>query len=236
MARPGRTRFAFPRLGKVVRNLIAGLGAAYVAQLILGNWLDVPIVPLLALVPGAFAPWQLVTYVLVDQSPPVWFLLGLLFLYWALTRFETDFGPKRTLQLCGVAMLSASVPVWLIGFVVPGSPLLSGSSPLWYGGMAATAWLYRDQPISLFGVYTMTARQLLYLLLGLAVLGFLFDKDHSRLVSTLGAIAGGLWFVRWLQRPRSRRPAPSKPPPRKPSGLRVIEGGQGGDDRPKWLN
>jgi membrane associated rhomboid family serine protease len=152
--------------------------------------------------------WQLGTYVLVDLSPPVWFLLGLLFLYWALSRFEADFGSKRTLQLCAVSALSASVPVWLIGFAVPGSPLLSGSSALWYGGMAATAWLYRDQPISLFGALTMMARQLLYLLLGLAVLGFLFDKDHSRLVGTIGALGGGIWFVRWLQRPRPRRPAP----------------------------
>lgn len=237
MPRLGRIRFVLPRLGTVVRNLIAGLCAAYVAQLVLHNWLDVPIVALLALRPGALAPWQLVTYVLVDLSPPVWFLVGLLFLYWALSRFESDFGPKRTLQLCAVAALAASVPVWLLGFVIPGSPLLAGASPLWYGGMAASAWLYRDLQVSLFGALTMTARQMLYLMLGLSVLGFLFDKNHSQLVGALGAMAGGIAFVRWLQRPRKRRPAPSRPPPRRPSGLRVIEGGgQSGDDRPKWLN
>jgi len=237
MSRPGRIRSVLPRLGTVVRNLIAGLCAAYVAQLLLHNWLDVPIVSLLALSPGALAPWQLVTYVLVDLSPPGWFLLGLLFLYWSLSRFESDFGPRRTLQLCAVSLVAASVPVWLLGFVIQDSPLLAGSTPLWYGGMAATAYLYRDQPMSLFGALTMTARQILYLLLGISVLGFLFDKNHSQLVGVLGAMAGGIAFVRWLQRPPKRRAAPSKPPSRRPSGLRVIEGGgQSGDDRPKWLN
>jgi membrane associated rhomboid family serine protease len=236
MPPPGRIRSALPRLGTVVRNLIAGLCAAYVAQLVLHNWLDVPIVALLALSPGVFAPWQLVTYVLVDLSPPGWFLLGLLFLYWSLSRFESDFGPKRTLQLCAVSVLAASVPVWLLGFALPGSPLLAGSTPLWYGGMAATTWLYRDQPMSLFGAVTMTARNVLYLLLAISVLGFLFDRNHTQFVGTLGAMAGGIAFVRWLQRPPKRRKAPSKPPSRRPSGLRVIEGGQNGDERPKWLN
>lgn len=235
MARTRRTRFVLPRLGTVVRNLLAALCAAYVAQLLLQNWLDVPVVGLLALAPGGLAIWQLATYVLVDVSPPIWFALGLLFLYWTLTRFESDFGARRTLQLCGVAALSGSVPAWLVGFVVPGSPLLAGSGPLWFGAFAATAWLMREQPISLFGVLTMTARQALYLLLGLGLVGFLFDKDHSRLLAELGSVAGSIAFVRYLQRPPKRR-APSKPPARRPSGLRVIEGGQSGDDRPKWLN
>jgi membrane associated rhomboid family serine protease len=235
MARPGRIRFALPRISAVVRNLIVTLCVAYVAQLLLENWLGVSVTGLFALRPGGFAPWQLVTYVFVNHAPPIWFALGLLFLYWSLSRFEADFGPKRTLQLCIASALAASAPVWLLGFVIPGSPLLAGSSPLWYGGMAATAYLYRDQPVSLFGALTMTARQLLYLLVGLSVLSFLFDKNHSQLVADLGAMAGGIFYVRWLQRPRKRRPAPSKPPPRRPSGLRVIEGGQG-DDRPKYLN
>jgi len=233
MPPPRRSRFALPRLGAVVRNLITALIAAYVAQLILQNWLSVPIVSLLALTPGGVGLWQLATYVLVDLSNPMMFLLGLLFLWWALSPFERDFGPHRTLQLCLVSMLSASVPAYLVGFVIDPSPPLFGSSPLWYGGIAATAWLYRDQPVSLFGALTMTARQLLWVLLGMSVLGFLASRDHTRFIAELGAMGGAIAYVRYLQRPR-RKPTPKKPPTR-PSSLRVIEGG-GGDDRPKWLN
>jgi membrane associated rhomboid family serine protease len=234
MSRTARTRLWLPRAGTVVRNLIAGLGAAYVAQLILENWLGVPIVDYLALVPQIFAPWQLVTYVFVDRSHPVMFVLGLLFIYWALAPFERDLGPRRALQLCAVVVIAASVPAYLFGFVIPGASLLAGSSPLWLGGITATAWLYRDQPLSLFGVLTLTARQLLYVLLGLSALNFLASKNHTQLVADLGAMGGAALFARYLQRPR-RRP-PSKRPKPRPSGLRVIEGGGSGDDRPKWLN
>ena len=230
----GRSRFRLPRLSTVVRNLITALVAAYVAQLVLQNWLGVPIVSLLALTPGGVGIWQLLTFVLVDISNPLMFLLGLLFLWWALSPFERDFGPRRTLQLCLVAMLSASVPAYLLGFVIEGSPPLFGSSPLWYGGIAATAWLYREQPVSLFGALTMTARQLLWVLLGMSVLGFLASKDHTRLVAELGAMGGAIAYVRYLQRPR-RKPTPKKPAVRH-SNLRAIEGGGGAGDRPKWLN
>ena len=229
--------FAFPRLSSVVKKLIIGLLVAYVAQLVLDNWVGVPIVSLLAMTPGSVALWQLFTYVLVDSSHPLMFLIGLVFIWWALSPFEIGYGPTRTLQLCLASVLAASIPAYVVGMAIPGSPPLFGSQPLWFGGIAAITWIQRDQQMSLFGVLAMTAKQFLLLLLGLSVLMFLASKNHTHFVADLGAIAGGIGFVRWMKRPRGTRPARKAPP--RSRGFKVIRGGGGSgedEDRPKWLN
>jgi hypothetical protein len=228
--------FVLPRLSSVVKKLIVALFVAYVLQLLVENWLGMPVVSLLAMNPGSVALWQLMTYVLVDLSHPLMFLIGLVFIWWALSPFEIGYGPKRTLQLCSASVLAASVPAWLVGFAIPGSPPLFGSHPLWFGGIAAVTWLSRDRQISLFGMMTMSAKQFLLLLLGMSVLMFLASKNHTQLVADLGAMAGGVGFVRWMKRPRSGKTA-RKPATSRARGFKVIRGGGGEDeDRPKWLN
>ena len=104
-----RAQFGLPRLTSFVKKLLIGLFAAYVGQLILVGWLDFNVVALLAMQPGSPMLWQLVTFVLVDGGHPIMFLLGLLFLWWALAPFEASYGARRTMQLCLVSMLAASV-------------------------------------------------------------------------------------------------------------------------------
>lgn len=232
-----RARFAFPRLTGTVQKLIVGLVAAYIAQLVLENWLGIPIVSLLALTPGSPWLWQLVTYVLVHPEHPLMFLLGLLFIWWALSPIEMGFGSRRTLELCLAAVLGGSVPAYLVGIVVPGSPPLFGSQTIWFGSVAAMTWTFRDRQMSFFGVMPMSAKQFLLLLVGLSLLMFLASKNHTHFVADLGAIAGGIGFIRWVRRPRSAKRIARKPA----RGFRVIEGGggsdsDGDDDRPKWLN
>jgi hypothetical protein len=230
----GRPQIALPRLSAVVKKLIIVLFSAYVIELLADGWLGLPIGGWLAMQPAGPALWQLVTYVLVDRGNPLMFLLGLLFIWWALSPFEIGYGSKRTLQLCGVSVIAASVPAYLAGFVFPGSPPLYGSSALWFGGIAATTWLYGQQPMSLFGAVTMTARQFLWLLLGMSVLMFLASKNHTQLIADLGAMAGGIGFVRWIK--RSRSPSIKRKPGPKARAFKVIQGGGSDDDRPKWLN
>jgi hypothetical protein len=234
VTRYSRPAFALPRLSEVVKKLIIALAVAYVTQLVLENWLGVPVAGLLALSPGGIGVWQLLSYVVVDRGHPVMFCLGLVFLWWALSPFEIGYGPRRTLQLCLAATLGASVPAYLAGFVLPGSPPLYGAYPLWMGSIAATTWSYGNQPVSLFGLLTLGARQFLWLLVGLSVVIFLQSKDHTQLIANLGAIASGIGFVRYMKRPRSA--GPTRKPRPKPSSLRVVEGGKADDDRPKWLN
>ena len=100
------------------------------------------------------------------------------------------------------------------------------------------SWLYRDQQVSLFGMMPMTAKQFLLLLLGMSVLMFLSTKNHTQLIADLGAMGGGIGFVRWMKRPRTQRPS-RKPRGTRARGFKVIRGGGGAgedEDRPKWLN
>jgi hypothetical protein len=82
----------------------------------------------------------------------------------------------------------------------------------------------------------MTAKQFLLLLLGMSVLMFLASKNHTQLIADLGAMGGGIGFVRWMKRPRTPRPA--RKPGARGRGLKVIRGGGASEDedRPKWLN
>jgi membrane associated rhomboid family serine protease len=124
------------------------------------------------------------------------------------------------------SVLGASVPAWIVGFALDTATPLYGATPLLYGGIAAMCWLDLSRPVSLFGALTMTAQQLLLLLVGIAVLMFLFDKNVNHLVGELGALGGGILYARWLRRPRTpRKPPPSRRPPRS-GGFKVIKGGQ----------
>jgi hypothetical protein len=217
-----------PRITPTVKQILIALAAAFVLQVVLENWLDMRVFGWLAMSPGELMPWQLLTYVLVDRNHPIMFLIGLLFIAWSVSTFELTFGRTRTLQLCVVALLSASIPAWFLGLVVSGAPPLFGSNPLWYGSIAAMSWLDRHRPMSLFGVMSMTAQQFLLLLVGISVLMFLTTKNETQLVGDLGSLAGGIAMANWLRRPRK----PKKPSERKKAragGFKIIQGGQ--DDR-----
>lgn len=217
-----------PTITPTVKQILIALVSVFVMQLVVENWLELRLFGWLALQPGAFMPWQLVTYVLVNLNEPLFFLLGGLFLAWSLSQVELMFGRTRALQLCLVAALSASVPVWLLGFAFDGLAPLWGISSLWYGAVAVTCWIDRRGMRSLFGAVSMTGQQLLMLFAGISFLYFLADKNVTRLVGDYGAIGGGMAYANWLRRPRR----PKKPPERKSAragGFKVIQGGH--DDR-----
>lgn len=217
----------------MVKNLLIVLLVCYVTDLVLQRTVGFSLSNLLALSPGQPWVWQLVTYVFVDLNSPIGFMVGLLFVWWALSPFEIAYGSTRTLQLCLATVLAASIPAWLFGFVMH-SPALFGSNVLVYAGLAAQTWPQRDQQTSFFGIISMTGRQFLWLLVGISVLMFLYYPDHTRLIADLSAIAGGIGFIRWIKRPRT--PKVTRKPSPKPRTFKVIQGGGSEDDRPKWLN
>jgi len=225
-----------PRLTGFVRKLIITLFVAYVAELIL-RFQGIDIAAFLALQPGGPGIWQVATYVIVQgHNPPLWFVFGLLILWWVVSPFELGFGAKRTAQLCATCTLGAGVVAYLAGFFIHGLPLLAGSGSLWLGAIMATTYLQRDRELSLFGAFSMTGRQFMFGLVALVVLNFLFDSNLTRFLADAGSMAAGIGFIRWLRRPRS--PARKPPRPRsKDGGLRVIKGGMSKDDEPPtWLN
>jgi hypothetical protein len=236
-------RFVFPRLTRFIKKLIIALLSAFVIELVLINFVGFDVFNLLALNTshiGIHTVWQMFTYVLVDHPQGVIsMLIGLLFIWLILSPFEMSYGQLRTVQLCGVAVLSASIPAVAVGLLLPGLASgpsgLFGSHPIAYAGMAAMAVSVSGRRLSLFGVFSMTSNQLLWLLVGFSVLMFLATKNTAMLVGSLGAIAAGVGFVRWMKGPGTRRRTTRKRGPF--HRFKIIEGGGDTDDKkPRWLN
>lgn len=236
--------FAFPPLTPFVKKLVITLLAAFVIELLLQNFANVNVIGLLGLDPvqlGPLTPVQLVSYVLIEDPRHVMsMLIGLLFMWLILSPFEATFGARHAAELALAGTLGGSLSVVLVAFVVPiPGYLFLGSHTIAYAGMAAMAQVMRGGRMMFFGVLPMTSKQLLIVLIALSLLEFLASKDHLRLAGSLGAMAAGLGYVRYMARPRRPKPKARASAPR----FRVLRGG-GGDsgrtsdpgDHPKWLN
>ena len=229
--------FRLPPLTPFVRSLIYALAAIFVVAALAQNFGGIPIVPLFALntqVLSVATAWQIFTNVLV-QSPTAVFplLLNLLFIWLILPPFEDRYGAPRVLQLSLVTTLCSSLLALVVGQLMPEyAARLEGPGPITLGAISAYAVLMPPhQEVSFFGVLPMQSKHLLWVVVGLSVLGFITSLNATSLASDLGAIGGGIAFVKWwMHRPPKRRTFQ-----RKPSKLRVV--GRD-DDRPGggWLN
>ena len=228
--------FRLPPLTPFVKKLMIALSVTFVVVAIV-NRLIYPVLELLWLetrVLSLATVWQVFTYVLV--LPPTSllpFLLSLLFIWWILPPFEERYGPARVFQLALIGTLGSALLALLAGQVFPGAAApVSGPGPITLAAMSAYAVLLPPYAeISFFGVLPLKARQLLWVIVGFSLLGFLTSWSATHLASDVGAIGAGVLFVKhWMQRPPPRRTFQKKP-----SKLRVV----GRDDeRPKsgWLN
>jgi membrane associated rhomboid family serine protease len=204
--------FQFPPLTPLVRRLLIALFAIFVFAALAQNFAAVPIVRLFALDTyelSVATVWQVFTNVLV-QSPTAVFplLINLLFIWLILPPFEDRYGSGRTVQLLVTATVFSSVAAIIVGQLFPSyAGFLEGPGPLTLGAMAAYAVLLPpDAQVNFFGVLPMRSQQLLYVIVGLSVLGFLTSKNLVSLASDLGAIGGGIGFVKWwMQRPPRKR-------------------------------
>ena len=177
-----QNRMALPPISPLVKKLITVLFAAFIIELVLQIWLEWPVFQLLALDPTQLSTatfWQLLSYPLVETPGAVFkVLLNLLMLWWFLSPFEANYGPRRTMQFIVAATLSASLPALAIGLLFSGtgifaSSYLSGSDAIGLAALAAFAMSYRHGTINLFGIFPMKAMHLIFLSMGLSFLFFL---------------------------------------------------------------
>jgi membrane associated rhomboid family serine protease len=244
--------FSVPPLTPVVKKLIIALAAAFVIELVLENFVGMPVSRLLALDPirvGLATLWQVFSYVFVqptDNPSTITSLLFDLFFMWLImSPFEAAFGRRHTLELIAAGTLGAALTVLLFAQIapIPGFRLY-GSSAIAFAGMAAMTQVMRGGRMLLFGAVPMTSRQLLLVLAGIPLVEFLITKNYLSLLGSLGAIFAGIAYVRYM----ARAPRPSRPKRTASTRLRVLRGGGGGaggsnpprddgdGDRPKWLN
>ncbi|MBL8472846.1 MAG: rhomboid family intramembrane serine protease [Rhodocyclaceae bacterium] len=138
----------FETIPTVTRALLIANGAAYLMQLLIGNWL----VALFALWPpgsGWFMPWQLVTYAFLHGG-----LYHLLFNCLALYMFGADvervFGHSRFLNFYFVCVISAAAMQLLFSLLRGGPPVPTvGASGGVFGVLLAFGMLFPNRMILL---------------------------------------------------------------------------------------
>ncbi|MGB5809786.1 MAG: rhomboid family intramembrane serine protease [Polyangiales bacterium] len=235
--------FRFPPLTPVVKKLLIALFGTWIAQILLQNWLEIPVFEFLALNTGQLGPhtlWQLATHVFAAPTGPNYvfsMLLALVFLWLMLAPFEQRFGPKRTIQLCIAAVLASATAGIVVGLFLSTPQKLFGANSMLLGSIAAFAWSYRGQgTMSFFGVIDMKPVHIIYLVVALSALMFITSGDAVSFFADLGAIGGGIAFIEWLKRPPGKRRRARKPrkPKKRKGALEVVEGGR--PEERRWLN
>jgi hypothetical protein len=232
--------FRLPPLTPFVRKLLIALFALFVLVAIAQNLMGIPVVRLLALHTTSLSiatSWQIFTHSLVMEPRDVFPLfISLLFIWLILPPFEERYGGTRVFQLALVGTLAAALLALLVGHLFPNqSGPIAGPGTITLAAMSAYAVLLPPHAeINFFGVLPMQAKHLLLVILGMSLLGFLVAPNAAALASDVGAIGGGVAFVKlWMQRPPRRRTFTRKPG--KPSKLRVV---RSDEDPPKggWVN
>jgi membrane associated rhomboid family serine protease len=231
--------FRLPPLTPFVKTLLITLASVFVFTAVAQNFLGIPVIGLFALntkVLSVATVWQVFTNVIV-QSPTAVFplFLNLLFIWLILPPFEERYGRARVLQLALIATVCSSLLALVVGQLVPQySAHLEGPGPVTLAAISAYAVLLPPHAeVSFFGVLPMQSKHLLWVVVGLSLLGFLTSLNATSLASDIGAIAGGIAFVKWwMQKPPRRRTFTKRP-----AKLRVV--GRDDDSRPPgggWLN
>ncbi len=230
--------FRFPPLTPFVKKLLIALFAAWIGQILLQNWLGVPVFDALALntvALGVHTLWQIGTHIFAAPTGPQYvfsMLITLVFLWWMLAPFEQRFGQKRTIQLCVVAALSSAILAIVVGLLLSSPQALFGAQAILLGSIAAFAWSYRGQGrMSFFGVIDMKPVHIIYLVLALSALMFITSGNAVSFAADLGAIGGGMGFIEWLRKPPGKRRRRKR---KKKGPVGVIAGGR--TDEPRWLN
>ncbi|MEM6955513.1 MAG: hypothetical protein AAF645_07475 [Myxococcota bacterium] len=239
---PVRPAFNFPPLTPLVKTLLFVLWGCFIAQAVLVVWLDQewPLLLMLEPVPSVRTAWQLFTYPFLSTGDPLAMAISSLFFWWVVSPFEMRFGKPHTLKLLAVITVLAAIPVLIAGTILGGGritigPLVSVHAHI-VGAIAAFAWAHRfGGTMSIFGMFTLTAKQVIAALVLWSALYFLATRDITNLLADIGAVGAGVFYIERLSRPPKQ--------PKKKSvdrkGLKVIRGGGGGsddDDPPKWLN
>jgi membrane associated rhomboid family serine protease len=229
--------FQLPPLTPFVRVLLIALLVVFVLAAVLENFAGIPVVGFLELKPGLslLTPLQLFTHVWVVRPDPnavLWLAISGYFLWLILAQFEARYGTPRAVQLTLVAAVSAGLPALLVGLLAPrfAAPLAGPQTITLCAICAYAALMPRQAQLNFFG-WMLSPRHLLWVILGFSLIGFITSRNGAALAADLGAIGGGLAFVKyWMQRPPPRRSA-------KKGGGRLHVVRSDDDSGPgRWLN
>jgi hypothetical protein len=135
-----------------------------------------------------------------------------------------------------LAALSAALPALVVGLVLPNfGGLVGGPGAVTLAAIAAYVALLPSHAEMALGRLTIQPRHILWFNIALSVAGFLTTRNASQLAADLGAIGGGIAFVRLvLMRPTARPAFGGK---RSSGGrLRLVKSEEDDDEPKRWLN
>jgi hypothetical protein len=229
--------FSFPPLTPFVRAFLITLGASFVACAILTNFVNVPVIRMLALSTYPLTPWtalQVFTHALIIPPEGAFALiLAVVFVWWWLPHIESGWGRARTIQLCLVAVVCESVPTLLLGQLLPNyAGTVWGPSGISLASISAWVIMIGPDTRAGFANISFPARNWIWISLALTFINFISFKDVTHLVAELGAIGGGLLFARYVVS------APLKAPRKRTSSsrLRLVKNDDDDDEPKTWLN
>ena len=159
----------------------------------------------------------------------------LLMVYFFLSPFERVFGPRRTLILCLLGVLSGALSTVALAHLLP------ARGPYYGGGVVVAAAfgtfpvIFRDAKVLFMFIVPMKAWTALAV--GVAAMAFvaILARDPFVFAADVTATLAGIGYAKWLLRTPKQDGVRRKRRRRGGPKLQVIEGGAD-DDRPRWLN
>jgi membrane associated rhomboid family serine protease len=176
-----------PRPSNVILGVLAAMTAVFLAVSLLKDppWVvsHLVLTPRLAL---GREPWQLVTSALVHLH--LGSLLSTVIALWFFgAPVEQRLGRLRFgLLLVAASILGATVSA-AVGRLIAPDALVAGAGPAGLASIAAFGVVFRDVPVSFFGLSQLRAAACAALFLGLSALFYLMNADY---VGLAGALAG----------------------------------------------
>ena len=147
--------------------------------------------------------WQLLTFQFLHGG--VWHLLAnMIVLYFFGSALEAELGSKRFLRLYFYSGFCGGLVQLLFLLLVPSqfNAQVIGASAGCFGLIAGFATLFPDRILTLLVFFvlpvSMRARTLLWISLGLSILGILVPKDNIADAAHLGGILAGWAYAYWF--------------------------------------
>ena len=173
------------------KQIIFALLGLFVVELIIENWIAIPLYELMAWHPEQLLnkPWQVLSHVLYQGTRPINFLFELLALYFFLPPMQRNYGKKGVYRLCSIVLLttiSFGVLATFLGAIAKREPAL-GIGPF-VTAMVVVFGLTNPRATILLIVFPIQAAWIAWGTGLVAALGFLSTRS----------LPSALWLAGWL--------------------------------------
>ncbi len=154
--------------------------------------------------PGVPALWQVATYPFFILSSPLGLVFSVLVYGWFAGTLEDFWGSRRFLKFFGLLSVGSALITALLALVWPllAQTMVEGPNPVLGGLIIAWGLLFRDREMLFMFVLPLKGLHLVYLTVGLVVLGIIYAGSVAPFVPYIVGMAMGAVIVSGTWRPR----------------------------------